>query len=286
MITPSPALPLRGKRFRQMSIHPSAVIDPTAMIAGGVDIGAYAVVEERARISAGCSVGSHAVIGSGTILGPNNRIFSHAIIGTPSQDRKHHGQASYVEVGEGNIFREFATVNRATGENQVTRIGNCCLLMAYTHVAHNCVLEDKVELANATQVGGEVFIGEGAKIGGLVGIHQQCRIGAFAMVGACSKVTQDILPYVRADGHPARPRGINRIGLRRNQFPEDAMERIKQAYKTLFLRKLPWEDALDSLKKDLGEHAEIAKILEFIVGSLRHIARPPRREQSTEEING
>lgn len=267
-----------------MPIHPSAIIDPTAEIAEGVHIGPYAVVEDGARIGPGCSIGSHAIIGSGTILGPNNQIFSHAIIGTPSQDRKHRGQTSSVQVGEGNIFREFATVNRATGEGQVTRIGNFCLLMAYTHVAHNCILEDRVELANATQVGGEVFIGLGAKIGGLVGIHQQCRIGAYAMVGACSKVTQDILPFVRADGHPARPRGINRIGLQRNQFPEDAMERIKQAYKTLFLKKMLWKDALYSLQKDFGNHPEVAKILEFIAGSTRCIARPPRHEQSPEEI--
>ena len=269
-----------------MAIHPSAIIHPDALIADGVDIGPYAVVEEGARIGPGCSVGSHAVIGGGTILGRNNRIYSHAIIGTPSQDRKHKGEVSFVEVGEGNIFREFVTVNRATGEGQATRIGNLCLLMAYTHVAHNCVLEDKVELANAAQVGGEVFIGEGAKIGGLVGIHQQCRVGAYAIVGACSKVTQDILPFVLADGHPARPRGINLIGLQRNQFPEDSMERIKQAYKTLFLKRLLWEDAIHFLAKDLGNHQEISEILQFIAGSSRHIARPTRREKTPDEFAG
>ena len=193
-------------------VHPTAVVHPTARIAPDASVGPYAIIETETTIGPGCRIDAHAVVGPHTTLGARNRVHHHAVVGTDSQDGKFQGETSYLVVGDDNTFREFVTVNRATGEGKETRIGSRCRLLAYSHVAHNVVVEDDVILANCAEVGGECFIGHCAILGGLVGVHQFCRIGAHVIVGACSKVTQDILPYITADGHPRAPAGSQRRG--------------------------------------------------------------------------
>jgi UDP-N-acetylglucosamine acyltransferase len=257
-------------------IHPTAIVAPSAELARDVEVGPYAIIEAGVVIGEGSRVGGHAVIGRDTRLGRNNTIHHHAAIGTPSQDLKHKGEKSFLVVGDNNIFREFVTVNRATGEGKATRVGNGCALMAYAHVAHNSVLEDGVVLANCAELGGEVHVEERATVAGLVGVHQFCRIGAFAFVGACSKVTQDILPFVIADGHPARPYGLNLVGLRRHGFSSEAISALKSAYRCLFCRGMLLERALDALAAEHAVSPEVQRIVHFIRASSRRykIARP------------
>jgi len=261
-------------------IHPSAVIDPLAELAPDVDVGPYAVIGPRSVIGPGTRIGAHAIIGSDTRLGSGNVLHHHAVLGTDSQDLKYTGGKALLEVGDQNIFREFVTVNRATAEGTATRIGNQCVLLAYSHVAHNCLLGDGVLLANATQLGGEVEVGEHAVISGLAGIHQFCRIGAYAIVGGCSKVTQDILPFVTADGHPARPRGLNLVGLKRHRFSREALSRIKEAYHEMFHRGIRLDEALAVLTHECADAEdcpgarEVMRMVEFARSSSRRIARP------------
>jgi UDP-N-acetylglucosamine acyltransferase len=263
---------------RPSLIHPTAVIDPSAELAEDVRVGPYAIVEAGSWIGAGCAVGPHAVIGRNVRLGRDNQISHHAVIGTESQDSKYRGEWTGLEVGDGNVFREFVTVNRATGEGKVTRIGSGCRLLAYSHVAHNSAIGDGAVLANCAQVGGEVVIEEAVILGGLVGVHQFCRVGAYAIVGACSKVTQDILPFVTADGHPARPHGLNLVGLKRHGFSEEVISTLKAAYHCLFRKGARLEEALETLSRDCERSPEIARIVEFIRSSQRKIARPRKRD--------
>jgi UDP-N-acetylglucosamine acyltransferase len=267
------------------ALHPTAVIDASAQIADGVRVGPYAIVEARVAIGEGCTIAGHAVIGEDTRIGRHNAIHHHAVVGTASQDGKWRGERTGLVVGDENVIREFATLNRATGEGNVTRIGSRCRLLAYSHVAHNTVIEDRVILANCAEVGGEALVEEGAIVGGLVAVHQRCRIGAFAIVGAGSKVTQDILPFITADGHPARPKGLNVIGLRRSGFSAEAISHIKAAYHCLFRRGVRLDAALEALCRDHGDSAEVMRMVTFIRSSERRIARPRGRSAEAYEAH-
>jgi UDP-N-acetylglucosamine acyltransferase len=255
-------------------IDPKAIVSSSAKIAEDATIGAFAIIGENAEIGPGCRVEAHAVIGDNTRLGRGNHVHHYAIIGTESQDAKFQGEFTRLEIGDNNIFREFVTVNRATGAGKATRIGSNCRLLAHAHVAHNCALEDGVILANCAELAGEVVVEENAIIGGLVGIHQFCRVGRHAIVGACSKVTQDIPPYMTADGHPARPRGVNVIGMRRHRFPNESIDAVKQAYRILFLRGLLLREALEALKSEFPQSPEVGHLVRFIESTSRAVARP------------
>ena len=261
-----------------MLIHPTAIIDAAARLAPDVEVGPYALIEADVEIGEGCRIGGHAVIGRDTSMGRNNAISSHAVIGTVSQDLKYKGERSYLVIGDDNIFREFVTINRATGEGAATRIGDRNEIMACGHVAHNCVLGSDVIMANNSALGGESTVEDHATIGGLVGIHQGCRIGAYAYIGACSKVTQDILPFVRADGHPARPRGRNIIGLHRQGFSAEEIQNIKTAYRTLFHSGLLLHEAATALSERFPDDAHVQRWIRFINESRRQIARPRARQ--------
>ena len=265
------------------AIHPTAVIDASARLADGVEVGPFAIIEAGVEIGEGSTIAGHAVIGQDTRIGRNNVIHHHAIVGTASQDGKWLGERTGLIVGDDNVIREFATLNRATGEGNVTRVGNRCRLLSYSHVAHNTVIEDGVVLANCAEVGGEALVEEGAIVGGLVAVHQRCRIGALSIVGAGSKVTQDVLPFITADGHPARPRGLNLIGLRRRGFSPEAVSHIKAAYRCLFRKGVRLEEALDALCRDHAESPEVMRMVEFIRSSERKIARPRGRGAEADE---
>ena len=255
-------------------IHPSAHVDPSAELAPGVQVGPYATVGPGVSVGEGCEIGPYATIVRNTRLGRANVLYHHAVLGADSQDLKYRGGRTWLEIGDGNVFREFVTVSRATGEGRATRIGNGSLLLAYSHVAHDCRIGDGVIIANGSQLGGEVEIEDHAALGGLVGVHQFCRVGAHAFVGACSKLTQDLAPYLTADGHPARPRGLNTVGLRRRGFADETIARLKTAYRRLFLKGLPLEQALEAVARDCAGSPEIERLIDFIRGSSRGIARP------------
>ncbi|HRZ67775.1 MAG TPA: acyl-ACP--UDP-N-acetylglucosamine O-acyltransferase, partial [Candidatus Omnitrophota bacterium] len=196
-----------------MKIHPTAIVDKKAELAGSVEVGPYAFIGPDVKIGDGTVVGAHAVIDGYTSIGRNNRIFTGAVIGSITQDLKFKGERSFVKIGDGNIIREYVTVNMGTDRDSSTVVGNNVLLMAYSHVAHDCIVKDGAILANCVALAGYVTIEEKAVIGGLSGVHQFVRIGRLAIIGGCSKATQDVVPFSNCDGHPLKIYGLNTVGL-------------------------------------------------------------------------
>jgi len=257
-----------------VSIHPTAIVAPTARLGSGVTIGPYSTIGDQVTLGDGTTVGAHVVIEGGVEVGRNCRIFSHAVLGSEPQDLKFRGEKSMLIVGDGTVIREFATLNRATsGGGGKTVVGRGCLIMAYAHVAHDCHLGDGVILANAATLGGHVLIEEHAIVGGLTGVHQFCRIGAHAIIGGCSGIILDIPPYVKAQGNRARLFGLNTVGLKRRNFPPEAIRHLKQAYRLLFLSGLTTTQALERIATELPACAEIQHLVHFIKTSERGITR-------------
>jgi len=257
-----------------VSIHPTAIVAPTARVGSGVTIGPYSTIGDQVTLGDGTTVGAHVVIEGGVEVGRNCRIFSHAVLGSEPQDLKFRGEKSVLIVGDGTVIREFATLNRATsGGGGKTVVGRGCLIMAYAHVAHDCHLGDGVILANAATLGGHVLIEEHAIVGGLTGVHQFCRIGAHAIIGGCSGIILDIPPYVKAQGNRARLFGLNTVGLKRRNFPPEAIRHLKQAYRVLFLSGLTTTQALERIATELPACAEIQHLVHFIKTSERGITR-------------
>jgi UDP-N-acetylglucosamine acyltransferase len=255
-------------------IHPTAVISKTAEIGQDTTIGPFVVIEGNAKIGQGCKIGPMVHISSNVEIGDHCKILTGAAIGNPPQDLKYKGEVSFAKIGKNNIIREFVTINTATGENQSTIIGDNNLLMAYVHVAHNCVIGNHCIIANAATIAGHVIIDDYAIIGGLVGIHQFSRVGKHSIVGGCSKITKDIVPFITADGHPARPHGINTIGLRRRNFPPEVISAIENAYKIVFNKGLTVQQAIDELNSsELIKFSEIQEMITFLKSSERGIAR-------------
>ena len=259
-------------------IHPTAIIDPGAELGKDVTVGPYAVIGPKVTIGDGCTVGSHAVIESHVRMGKGNRIHSFASVGAIPQDLKFRGEESWVELGDGNIIREFATVNRGTaGGGGLTRIGNNTLVMAYAHLAHDCIVGNRVILANAATLAGHVTVEDGVIIGGLTGVHQFVRIGAHCMVGALSGVGQDVPPYVTAV--VSRPQkgtalyGLNLIGLKRNRFSEEAIAALKQAFRIVFRSGTPIKEALARAEAELPPLPEVRHLIEFVRSSKRGVLR-------------
>jgi UDP-N-acetylglucosamine acyltransferase len=235
-----------------VEIHPSAVVDSGAEIADGVVIGPHAIIEDDVIIGEGCSIGPGAHLACGTRLGRDVKIFSYAILGSVPQDLKFGNERTFLEVGDRTVIREFATLNRGTSARGKSAVGADCMLMSYTHVAHDCLVGDNVILANAATLAGHVTIEDWVIVGGLVPIHQFVRIGCHVMVGGGWRVPKDIPPYTMAVGNPLKPVDINKIGLSRRGFSEDQIKTIRRAYKTLFRSDMNMTDALAALD-DMGE---------------------------------
>jgi UDP-N-acetylglucosamine acyltransferase len=261
-------------------IHTTAIVHPDARIAKDVAIGPYTVIGESVILKEGTSIGSHTVIECAEI-GENCRIFSHAAVGTAPQDLKYRDEPTKLILGPRSTVREYTTLNRGTGANGQTVIGADCLFMAYTHVAHDCVIGNNVIMANCATLGGHVEVGDNAFLGGITAIHQFNKIGKLAMIGGGSMVSQDILPFVQTQGDRARLVGLNLVGLRRKGYKADTIEDIKTAYRILFLSGLPMEEALDQLEA-ANPGAEIREMIEFIHASKRGICRPLRKENIEE----
>jgi len=255
-------------------IHPQALIDPLAELDEGVSVGPFSIIGEGVQIGKGTTVGPHVVIKGPTTLGEDNRLFQFSSIGEDPQDMKYAGEETRLEIGDRNVIREYATINRGTVQDQgVTRIGDDNLLMAYIHVAHDCQIGNHVIMANAASLGGHVKIDDWAILGGFTIVHQFCAVGAHSFSAMGSVVAKDIPPYVTVSGHPARPYAINVEGLRRRGFSSDSIRQIKRAYKTLYRKNLTLEEALAELGAMVAEHPEIMPFVDFLSHNERSIVR-------------
>ncbi len=257
-----------------MNFHPTAVIAPDVKLGANVRVGPYAVIEEDVVLGDDCQIAAHAVIKHHTRMGARNRIAEHAVIGGDPQDFKFKADClSYTEIGDDNWLREGVTVHRGSRDGSVTRLGNGCFLMAYSHVAHDCTVGNNVVMANTAGIAGEVVVHDKAFISAAVTVHQFCRIGRNAMIGLSSKVVQDALPFCITDGNPGRARGLNIVGLRRNGFGKDEIAALKEAYRMLYAR-VPLEQALTAMR-DMQSPA-VLEVANFIEGSKRGFAHPTR----------
>lgn len=257
-----------------MSIHPTAVVHPEASVHPTAEIGPYAVVEQHVKIGPRCRIGPHAVVSGRTTLGEGNHIFQFASVGSIPQDLKYEGEDTELVIGNENIIRECATINIGTrGGGGQTRIGDKNLLMAYSHVAHDCVIGNHCVLANSVALAGHVQVGHHAILGGLAAVHQYSRIGDYAFVAGGAMVAMDIPPYCTAQGDRAELVGLNTVGLSRHGFTEQQIRHIKEAYKVLFRSKLGLNEALAKLRAEYDGHSEIDHLLRFMNSSQRGVAR-------------
>lgn len=259
-----------------MSIHPTAVIDGTASLASDVEVGPYAIIGKNVTIGKGTSIGSHTVIGDWTEIGENNRISHQASVGAPPQDLKYRGEECWTRIGNNNMIREFATIHRGTVTGHAeTVVGNGNLMMAYSHVAHDCRIGNGVVMANVATLAGHVTVEDNVILGGLVAVHQFSKIGAYAMIGGGTMVGMDILPYTIATPgkRDAKLRGLNLIGLKRRGFTEETISHLKKAYKTLFMADLKLPDAIARIRSEITGCPEIDYLLAFIENSKRGICR-------------
>ncbi|OGX32989.1 MAG: acyl-[acyl-carrier-protein]--UDP-N-acetylglucosamine O-acyltransferase [Omnitrophica WOR_2 bacterium RIFCSPLOWO2_12_FULL_51_24] len=256
-----------------MKIHPTAIVDKKAELADGVEVGPYCLIGPDVKVGSGTVIGAHAVIDGHTTIGKNNRIFTGAVIGSITQDLKFKGERSYVKIGDNNIIREYVTINMGTDKESSTVIGNKVLLMAYCHVAHDCVIKDGAIIANCGTLAGYVTVEEKADIGGLTGVHQFVRIGKLAIIGGCSKVTQDVVPFSMSDGHPLKIYGLNAVGLERAKVPQESRNALKKAFKILFNSGLTVSHALDEIKSEVRKCPEVDYLVEFTAASERGISR-------------
>ena len=257
-----------------MAIHPTAVISPGAEIDPSCEIGPYAVIGPRVRMGPGNAVGPHAIVEGNTVLGAGNRIFGHAVVGAPPQDLKYKGEDTRLELGDGNVVREFASIHTGTvGGGGVTRLGNQCLVMASAHVAHDCILGNRVIVATFCALAGHVLAEDGVIFGGVSAVQQFSRIGRLAYVGGITGVNMDVAPYLMVSGARGEVVGINQVGLQRAGFSEEQVARVKSAYKIVYRSKLPLKDALDQVRAELSGNPEIDHWVRFIEASERGILR-------------
>lgn len=255
-------------------IHPTAIVAEGARIAEGVQIGPYSIIGSNVSIGEGTQVGPHCVIEGWTEIGRDNRILQFASIGAAPQDLKYRGEQTFLRIGDRNTIREFTTMNLGTvGGGGQTVVGNDNLFMAYTHVAHDCILGNRIVMANGSTLAGHVEVHDFAILGGLSAIHQFTRIGSHVMISGGSMVTQDIPPYVIAQGDRATTVGLNSIGLKRRGFTEEALRELKKAYKLIFRSNLRVEEALDRIAQEVQSGPEVDHFVDFIRKSERGVAR-------------
>lgn len=256
-----------------INIHKTTIIHKGAQIADDVKIGPFCNIENDVIIKSGTVIHSHVSILEGSIIGENNIIHSGSVIGGNPQDLKFHGEKTKLIIGDNNVIREYCTLNKGTDFSDKTVIGSNCLLMAYVHVAHDCVVEDKVILANGVQLGGHSEIGYHATVGGVTPVHQFCKVGMHAFIGGGRVVLQDVPPYILATGEPVQYSGINSVGLRRRNFNQDTRTLIKKVYSLIYRSKLNTMQAINEIKERFNDKKsiEINNIIEFIENSERGI---------------
>ncbi len=255
------------------AIHPTAIVDPRAELGPGCVVGPYCIVEAGVVLGAGCWLQHHVTICGPTKAGTQNKFYAYCSIGQQTQDLKYAGEPTYLQIGDENTFREFCTVNRSTLAEGTTLVGSCGNFLAYSHIGHDCTVGDAVIFSNNGTLAGHVQVGDHAVMGGLTAVHQFCRIGRLAITGGCSKIVQDVPPFLIADGNPAEIRGVNLVGLERNGFAPESVKRIKEAFRLVYRSKMNTGQALEAVEQQLPAAPEIAEILDFIRGSERGITR-------------
>ncbi len=253
------------------TIHPTAILEEGAQLGEGVTIGPYCIIGKHVRLGDGSVLQSHVVLDGRTTLGRHCQLFPFACIGMKTQDLKFTGGLTYAEIGDNTVLREFSTVHTGTKDGEVTRIGKGCLIMAYCHVAHGCVVGNEVIMSNNAQLAGEVKIEDRAIIGGMSGVHQFCRIGTMAMVGAASMIRQDCPPYMITEGHPAEVIGPNTVGLQRRHVTLDVRTAIKDAYRLFYREGLNRTQAIERIQKEMPDSPEMRHLIEFYVQSERGV---------------
>ncbi len=254
-------------------IHPTAVVGAGAQISESAEIGPYCVVGPDVKVGDGSVLKSHVVLDGHTTIGSNCTIFPFASIGTQTQDLKYKGGTTYVEIGDDTTLREYVTVNSGTEDGEVTRVGSGCNLLAYSHVAHGCQVGNGVIMSNAVQLAGHVIVEDFVIIGGISGVHQFVRIGTMCMVGGCTKIGQDLAPYLLADGNPASVHGLNSIGLKRRGVSDETCKTLKKAFKIIYRDNLALKDAIAKVKAELDSCSELDRFMDFVQGSERGILR-------------
>jgi UDP-N-acetylglucosamine acyltransferase len=259
-------------------IHPTAIVDPAARLGAGVRVGPYAIVGPHVVLGDGVVLHPHAIVDGHTTLGDGVEVFPGAAVGLRPQDKKYDGAPTTLVVGPRTVIRECATLQPGTtGGSGTTRVGSDALIMAYCHVAHDCVVGDGVIMANATQLAGHVTVEDFAILGGLTNVHQFCRVGTRVITGAATRVLMDVPPYMMADGHPAALHGLNKVGLERAGFSAEAAGALKKAYRRIFVRG-PYAEGLAEIEGTLArEHAEVERLCRFLRASTRGVTRAPRK---------
>ncbi len=255
-------------------VHPTAVVHPHARVAADVIVGAYCVIGADVEIDAGCWLAPHVVISGDTRIGRNNRIFSFASLGEMPQDKKYRGEPTRLEIGDGNTIREYVTINRGTEQDAgVTRVGDDNWIMAYVHIAHDCVIGDHTVLANNATLAGHVQVGDYVTLGGATLVHQFCRIGDYAFSAYGARINKDVPPFITVSEGKAHPRGLNSEGLRRNGFDEARIRALKDAYRLLYREGLALDQAVGQLAALDDPHGDIARLQAFVSGCRRSIVR-------------
>jgi UDP-N-acetylglucosamine acyltransferase len=256
-----------------VQIHPTAIVDANAELGAGTIVGPYCIVEAGVVLGANCWLQHHVTLCGPTRAGAGNKFYAYSSIGQQTQDLKYAGEPTHLEIGDENTFREFVTVNRSTSSEGKTRVGSRGNFLAYSHLGHDCTVGDAVIFSNNGTLAGHVTVGDHAVMGGLTAVHQFCRIGRFAITGGCSKIVQDVPPFMIADGNPATIRGVNLVGMERNGFTTEQVKSIKEAFRIIYRSKLNTRQAVDAVRADLPATEEINQILEFIAQSERGITR-------------
>ncbi len=255
------------------NIHPTAVIDSKAEIGNNVSIGAYSVIGPDVTIGNDTILKSHVVVEGRTSIGERCEIFPFASIGQKTQDLKFKGGHTYLEIGNDNTIREFVTINTATENGGKTIVGNNNHIMAYCHIAHNCVLGNHIIMSNLATLAGHIIIEDYVVIGGMGGIHQFCKIGQMAMVGACTKINQDVVPYTIVEGNPARTCGLNLVRLKRLGIDSETLTDVKKSYSLVFRKQLKAKEAVEKIRAEFASCAEALNIADFVAESQRGIQR-------------
>uniref|UniRef100_UPI0038CC1992 acyl-ACP--UDP-N-acetylglucosamine O-acyltransferase n=1 Tax=Methylovulum psychrotolerans TaxID=1704499 RepID=UPI0038CC1992 len=255
-------------------IHPTALIDRKAEVAEGVTIGAYSVIGADVKIASGTQIGSHVVVKGPTSIGKDNRIYQFASIGEDPQDKKYAAEVTRLEIGDRNTIREFTSMHRGTKQDRsVTRIGSDNLFMAYTHVAHDCLIGDHVIMANGASLAGHVRLNSHAILGGFTLVHQFTQIGEYSFAAMGSAITQDVPPFIMVGGKPTRPHGINSVGMERNGISADDIRLIRKAYKIIYKTNLRLEDAIEQMEDMAGDSKPVSDMVSFLRNVTRGILR-------------
>ena len=261
-------------------IHPTAVVEDGARLGEGVEIGAYSIVGAHVVLGPGTRVLPHVYLDGWTTIGAGCTLYPFASLGTRTQDLKYTGGNPRVEIGDRTVIREYVTVNAATHDGGVTRVGAGCLLMAYAHVAHDCVVGNEVIIANCGTLAGHVIIEDQATVGGLCGVHQFVRLGRLCITGGCSKVVQDVPPFMMADGNPLAIYGLNSVGLKRRGVSAEAQRVLKQAFRLLYREGLAPRPAVDRIRAEVELLPEVRHLLDFVGSSTRGITAGARGGES------